>query len=38
MEKVKCEICRKKKPHGHKGCNEHGTLRVQIGEEKQKNK
>ena len=36
MENVKCSLCNKKKPHGHKGCNEVGTLRVQIGEPKPK--
>ncbi len=33
-EKVNCKLCNKKKPHGHKGCNECGTFRIQIGEPK----
>ena len=34
MEKVNCKLCKKKKPHGHKGCNEVGAARIQIGETK----
>jgi len=29
---MKCPYCNKKKPHGHKGCNEVGLMRIQIGE------
>ena len=32
-DKVDCKFCRKKKPHGHKGCNETGASRIQIGEQ-----
>lgn len=38
MENVKCNKCTKKKPHGHKGCNEGGTERIQIGEFKKRTK
>lgn len=31
--KVNCPYCNKKKPHGHKGCNEANTQRISIGEE-----
>jgi len=34
MEKVDCKICNKKKPHGHKGCNEVGLAKIHIGEPK----
>ena len=30
-KKIECPYCNKKKPHGHKGCNEHGSLRISIG-------
>lgn len=38
MKKVECRLCNKKKPHGHKGCNESGSSRIQIGEVKKSKK
>lgn len=32
QKKVNCPYCLKKKPHGHKGCNETTTQRISIGE------
>lgn len=31
-----CELCNKKKPHYHKGCNEHGSLRTLVTPQKKK--
>ncbi len=36
MPNVKCPDCKKNRPHGHKGCNEVGLSRTQIGEFKKR--
>lgn len=31
-----CKLCNKKKPHTHKGCNEHNGLIIKVNPQKKK--